>query len=390
MFSSRLRQAEGRNRLAIAIDRRRAAGLPIVDLTLSNPTHAGLTYPSGLLTSLAGDRSLRYEPSPFGLLDARQAVSNELARRDVDVPPNRIVLTASTSEAYSLLFKLLCDPGDVVLAPRPSYPLVEHLTDLDGVGVERYSLGYHGRWEIDVDHLREKAAAARVRAITVVHPNNPTGSLMTDCELDAVASIAREHDLALISDEVFADYAVSAGRVGSALQQDGALTFILGGLSKSIGLPQMKLGWIGVGGPAARVAEAMDRLETISDAYLSVSTPVQIAAADLLQRGVVIRTQIQERVRGNYAHLVKTSAARSSCSVLPVEAGWYAIVQIPAVRSEETIVLDLLEHAGVLVHPGYFFDFEREAFLVLSLLPEPDVFASATQALFGQIGSADD
>jgi alanine-synthesizing transaminase len=390
MFSSRLHQAEGRNRLAVAIDRRRAAGLPVVDLTLSNPTRAGLAYPSGLLASLAAERSLSYEPAPFGLPDARQAVSTELSRRGLRVPPNRIVLTASTSEAYSLLLKLLCDPGDAVLAPRPSYPLVEHLTDLDGVALEHYRLEFHGRWEIDLDHLREKSAAPRMRAIIVVHPNNPTGSVLTGTELAAVASIAREYDLALISDEVFADYAISAGHVGSALQQDSALTFILGGLSKSSGLPQMKLGWIGVGGPASRVGEAMDRLETICDAYLSVSTPVQVAAADLLQAGTSIRTQIQERVRGNYARLLKTSAAHSTCSVLPVEAGWYAVVQVPAVRPEESIVLDLLEHAGVLVHPGYFFDFEREAFLVLSLLPEPDVFASAATALFSQIGSADD
>jgi alanine-synthesizing transaminase len=387
MFSSRLRQAAGRNRLAVALDRHRAAGLPLIDLTLSNPTRAGIAYASGLLAPLAADRALCYQPEPFGLSSARQAVSDDLARRGLMVPAERIVLTASTSEAYSLLLKLLCDPGDGVLAPRPSYPLVEHLTDLDGVALEHYRLEFHGRWEIDLDELGEKAAGGRVRAIIMITPNNPTGSLVTAAELDAVASIAREHDLALVSDEVFADYPMSAVSPLSALRQQTALTFMLGGLSKSAGLPQLKLGWIGVGGPADLVADAMGRLEIICDAYLSVSTPVQMAAPELLKTGAATRARILERVRDNYARLVAASAMNPACAVLPVEAGWYAVVQVPAVRSEETIVLDLLERTGVLVHPGYFFDFEREAFLVVSLLPQPDAFDAATRAIFGQIGA---
>jgi alanine-synthesizing transaminase len=386
MFSSRLRQAAGRNRLAVALERRRAAGLPIIDLTLSNPTRAGLAYPNGLLAPMVHDRSLRYDPEPFGLLSPRQAVSDDHARRGLSLPAGRIVLTASTSEAYSLLFKLLCDPGDAVLAPRPSYPLVEHLTDLDGVALEHYRLGFHGRWELDLQDLRDKAVAARIRAIIMISPNNPTGSVVTDAELVAMAEIARDNDLALISDEVFTDYPISGTQPASALRQQTALTFTLGGLSKSVGLPQVKLGWITVGGPAALVADALERLETICDAYLSVSTPVQIAAPDLLNAGAAIRTQIQERVRGNWAQLTALASANPACSLLPAEAGWYAVVQVPAIASEDTIVLDLLEHTGVLVHPGYFFDFEREAFLVISLLPEPGVFACAAQALFGQTG----
>ena len=387
MFSSRVRQAAGRNRLAVALDRRRASGLPIIDLTLSNPTRARLAYPSGLLAPLAQDRSLCYEPHPFGLPSARQAVADDFARRGLSVPANRTVLTSSTSEAYSLLFKLLCDPGDAVLAPRPSYPLVEHLTDLDGVSLEHYRLEFHGRWELDLQDLREKAASGRMRAIIMINPNNPTGSVVTDAELDAVASIARERDLALISDEVFADYLMAGAQLAGALRQQTALTFALGGLSKSVGLPQVKLGWIAVGGPGALVADALERLETICDAYLSVSTPVQVAAPDLLTAGVAVRSQIQERVRGNYAQLAALASASPACNLMPVEAGWYAVVQVPALASEDTIVLDLLDEAGVLVHPGYFFDFEREAFLVVSLLPEPEVFASAAQALFGQIGT---
>lgn len=386
MFSSRLRQTAGRNRLAVALDRRRAAGLPITDLTLSNPTRAGLAYPSGLLAPMAHDRSLRYEPEPFGLLSARQAVSEDFARRGLSLSATRTVLTASTSEAYSLLFKLLCDPGDAVLAPRPSYPLIEHLADLDGVSIEHYRLEFHGRWELDLQELREKAGLERMRAIIMINPNNPTGSVVTGAELDAMAAIAHQHDLALISDEVFADYPIAGPPPDSAIRQQTALTFALGGLSKSVGLPQVKLGWMAVGGPPALVADALERLETLCDAYLSVSTPVQAAAPDLLNAGASVRIQIQERVRGNFTRLRALSSANPACAVLPVEAGWYAVVQVPALASEEAIVLELLEQTGVLVHPGYFFDFEREAFVVISLLPEPEVFAAAVQTLFDRMG----
>jgi alanine-synthesizing transaminase len=387
MFSSRLREAAGRNRLAVALDRRRADGHAIVDLTLSNPTRAGIVYPSDLLAPLSLDQSLSYDPEPFGLRSARQAVADDFARRGLTVPIHRTVLTASTSEAYSLLFKLLCDPGDAVLAPRPSYPLVEHLTNLDGVSLEHYHLEFHGRWEIDLQDVREKAGSGRVRAMIMISPNNPTGSVVTDAELDAMASLAHERDLALISDEVFADYPLSGTPPASALRQDVALTFALGGLSKSVGLPQVKLGWIAVGGPARLADAALERLETICDAYLSVSTPVQVAAADLLSAGASVRTQIQKRVRENFSHMKTLASAHPACAVLPAEAGWYAVVQVPAVASEDAIVLDLLDTTGVLVHPGYFFDFEREAFLVVSLLPEPQVFTSAVQALFGRIGA---
>jgi len=386
MFSSRLRQAAGRNRLAVAVERRRAAGLEILDLTLSNPTRAGFAYPRDLLAPMADARGLCYEPEPFGLLSAREAVSHHLERHAATVAPERIVLTASTSEAYSLLLKLLCDPGDTVLAPRPSYPLIEYLTDLEGVSLEHYRLEFHGRWEIDVDGLREKAGSGRMRAIIMISPNNPTGSSVTDRELDAVASIAHQHDLAIISDEVFSDYRIDGDAPRSALRQSDALTFALGGLSKSVGLPQVKLGWIAIGGGTPEVSAALDRLETICDAYLSVSTPVQVAAPELLVAGASVRAQIQNRVRGNYDALIAAVAAIPSCTVMPVEAGWYAIVQVPALASEDTIVVDLLNETGVLVHPGYFFDFEREAFLVVSLLPDPRVFAAAVEALLRQIG----
>jgi alanine-synthesizing transaminase len=387
MFSSRLRQMAGRNRLALALDERRASGAPIVDLTLSNPTHAGLAYPAGLLTPMGQDGALRYEPEPFGSIAARTAVSADFARRGLAVPANRTVLTASTSEAYSFLFKLLCDPGDVVLAPRPSYPLVEHLTALDGVSLEHYHLEFHGRWDVDLQDLRAKADSERVRAIIMVTPNNPTGSAVTRNELDAIAAIAHDRDLAIISDEVFADYAMSDARPVSALQQDTALTFALGGLSKSAGLPQVKLGWIAAGGPSPLVDAALERLETICDAYLSVSTPVQIAAPSLLSAGEAVRTLIRNRVRNNYGILAALASSNPACALMPVEGGWYAVVQVPAIASEDTIVLDLLETTGVLVHPGYFFDFEREAFLIISLLPEAEVFAAGAAAMFSRLGA---
>jgi aspartate/methionine/tyrosine aminotransferase len=373
----------------VAVERRRLAGCPVVDLTLSNPTRAGFTYPATLLEPLSDERALCYEPSPFGLLPARNAVGGEFARRGVSVPPERIVLTASTSEAYSLLFKLLCNPGEVVLAPRPSYPLVEHLTELDGVALEYYSLDIHGHWAIDIQGLRARLKAptgGRVKAVILISPNNPTGSVVSEAEIDEVAAAARDHDIALISDEVFADYAFS-GPPPTILRQDLVLSFALGGLSKSAGLPQLKLGWIGVGGPDAVVAEAMERLETICDAYLSVATPVQVAAPRLINRGSLVRAQIQQRTRENLATLRELAADYPACSVLPVEAGWYAVVQVPSTRSEEAIVVDLVERTGVLVHPGYFFDFDREAFIVLSLLPDTPIFASAVRVMLGEIGT---
>jgi aspartate/methionine/tyrosine aminotransferase len=389
MFSSRLRQPAGRNRLALALERRRSAGLPIADLTLSNPTRAGFAYPASLLEPLAQARAYCYEPEPFGLRPARQAVADDFVRRGMEVPWNRIVLTASTSEAYSLLFKLLCDPGDTVLAPRPSYPLVEHLTELDGVLLDHYTLESHGRWAIDVHGMREKLstpAGKRIRAIVMINPNNPTGSVVTDAELEAIAALADEHQVALIADEVFADYPISGPLPASVLRQQTALTFALGGLSKSVGLPQLKLGWIAIGGPPGLVAAAMERLEIISDAYLSVSTPVQVAARQLLEGGAAVRGQIQRRVRDNFACLCDLVSTCPACSVLPVDAGWYAVLQVPAVTSEEMIVLDVLDRTGVLVHPGYFFDFEREAFLVVSLLSESAVFADAMATLLGEVG----
>ena len=373
------------NRVTQALDRLRAAGAPVVDLTESNPTRVGLCYPPDALQPLADAAGLVYEPQPFGLLVARRAVAAALLRRGVSADAERLVLTASTSEAYSLLFKLLCDPGDHVLVPRPSYPLLEHLTCLDGVTPIPYALEYDGRWRIDLDGL-SRAVGPRARAVLLVNPNNPTGSFVTREELDAVAAICRDSSLALIGDEVFNRYPLEtdAADVPSVLDQKEALTFSLGGLSKAAGLPQLKLGWTIVDGPEGLVDEALARLELICDTYLSVSTPVQHAVPALLAVGETVAAQIAERIRANYRTLQRLAADHAASRVLHVEGGWYAVIQVPATRSEETLVLELLERDHVLVHPGYFFDFPREAFLVVSLLPDPDLLSQGVRRLLNR------
>ena len=383
MFSSRLKSDLTPNRLTQAVRQRREQGLPIIDLTESNPTGVGLDYPDDLLAPLAASRGLRYAPQPFGTIEARRAVAAEYARRGIDVDARRIALTASTSEAYSLLFKLLTGPGDEVLVPRPSYPLFEILTTLDGVVPRPYDLEYHGVWSIDVAGL-ERSWTPRTRAVLIVTPNNPTGSFVSRDELDRLARLCATQGAAIVADEVFADYELDRGvakTAGAALTRQDALVFALGGLSKSVGLPQVKLGWIATGGPDRLVSEALERLEIVCDTYLSVSTPVQLAAAELLDRGSSVRAQIQARIVSNYDRLRGLAARVPSCSVLAAGGGWSAVVQVPTVRPEEDLVLDLLDRDGVLAHPGYFFDFPRDSFLIVSLLPAPGEFATGIERL---------
>jgi len=284
------------------------------------------------------------------------------------------VLTTSTSEAYTLLFKLLCDPGDSVLVPQPSYPLFESLAGLDGVRADPYRLEYHGRWSIDRDSVRGVLSSS-TRAILVVTPNNPTGSMLRAADRDWLAALAAERDIAIISDEVFRDYTFEpAADAASFSGESRALTFVLGGLSKSAGLPQMKLGWIAVSGPEALAARAMDQLEVICDTYLSVTTSVQLAAPALIEAGRDVRAAIQERISRNLASLQRALAGESPVSLLTPEGGWSAVLRVPATESEEALVLRLLNEFRVIVHPGYFFDFATEAFLVVSLLPAPADF----------------
>lgn len=384
MFSSRVDADLAPNRLSAAIAQLRADGTPFADLTLSNPTRAGFDYPADLLAGFGNPRGLVYEPSPFGLASARAAVAADYARRGIRVDAGRIVLTASTSEAYSFLFKLLADPGDEILVPRPSYPLLAHLSRLDALVAREYDLEYHGAWSIDVDSV-ERALTDRTRALLLVSPNNPTGSFVTEAELDRLARLCAPRQIALVADEVFADYELSPGtgrRRGSPLERQDVLSFSLGGLSKSVGLPQVKLAWIGVAGPPDAVGASLERLELVCDTYLSVSTPVQAAAAELLAGGAAVREQIAARVAANYRSLVGRAAATPACRVLAADGGWYAIVQVPSTQSEEEIVLGLLAREHVLTHPGYFFDFPREAFLVVSLLVPRTPFESAIDRLF--------
>jgi hypothetical protein len=377
VFSRRLPPDLVPNQLANALARLRAEGRPIIDLTESNPTRAGFSYPDDLLASLAEPRGVVYAPHALGLPPARRAVADDYGRRGIQIDPARIALTASTSEAYALLFKILCDPGDEVLIPRPSYPLFEHLTRLEGVSARSYGLDYEGSWAVDVGSI-ERAWSPRTRAVVTVHPNNPTGSYVRAGELDRIAALCASRDAALVADEVFADYPLkptAAESAGRMLDRRDALVFSLGGLSKSVGLPQVKLGWVAMAGPDALVHAAIDRLEVVCDAYLSVSTPVQLAAAELLGRGAVVRRQIQNRVVGNLCQLVDLTGRVPASRVLDVEGGWYAVLHVPSIGTEEDLVLDLLTTDGVLVHPGYFFDFPRESYLIVSLLPSPDVFA---------------
>jgi len=339
-------------------------------LTNSNPTRAGFDYPADLLAPLADPSALAYDPQPLGALAARSAVAHDYRRHDLDVSPERVVLTASTSDAYSQLFKLLADAGDEVLVPRPSYPLFEHLTALDLVVARPYDLEYHGVWSIDFASI-ERALSPRTRAVLIVSPNNPTGSFVAAGELDRLVDVCRRHDAALIADEVFADYELHPGAAraaGRALARNEVLSFTLGGLSKSVGLPQLKLGWIAIAGPELAVRPALERLELIGDTYLGVSTPVQAAAAHVLTAGADVRRQIADRVRANYRSLQTSVTAVPSCGVLRTDAGWSAVIQVPALEPEEDFVEHLLTGSGVLAHPGHFFDFPHESFLIVSLL----------------------
>lgn len=384
MFSSRLPRQLSANTFSAAIAALREQGVTLHDLTVTNPTRAGLIGSPATLEALSDVAGLTYDPAPFGMASAREAVAVEMSSADLTVDPSRVVLTASTSEAYSLLFKLLCDPGDLVLTPEPSYPLFDLLTRLDGVVSAPYQLEHHGVWSIDRDSLMT-AATDRARAILIVSPNNPTGSMLRAADREWLVAFARERGLALISDDVFSGYPIEPRPdASSLLGENRVLTFTLGGLSKSAGLPQVKLGWIVVSGPAREVDEALQRLEVICDTYLSVSTPVQVAAASLIEHGRHIRRQILERLETNYRALTTACARHPAVRLLSVEGGWCAVIQVPSTIGEEALVMRLLQDAHVLVHPGYFFDFHTGTRLVVSLLTEPGSFAAGVAAVLAR------
>lgn len=387
MFSSRFHWDLRPNPLTRLLREKRASGAAILDLTESNPTRTGLRYPREIMEALADPRALTYDPQPAGSLEACEAVCRYYAESGLTVEPDRILLTASTSEAYAYLFKLLADPGDEVLAPRPSYPLFEFLATMESVRVATYPLVYHGGWSIDC-HALAAAVNERTRAIIVVNPNNPTGSFLKRDELQFLIELSQATGVALISDEVFADYAFAEDerRVRTLAGSAEALAFSMSGLSKIAGLPQMKLGWIVISGPPAARAEAQEKLELIADTYLSVGTPVQQAASRLLERGKSVQAQIASRTRANLDFVNAMVGSDSAVRVLVVEGGWYATLQVPRVRREEEWVLELLASDKVLVQPGFFFDFESEAYLVVSLLTEPATFREGCRRLLARVG----
>ena len=376
MFSNRTNWHLAPNDLTRVLKEVRASGQEIFDLTISNPTEAGVRPdPEAVIGALVNPDALTYDPQPRGLLEARNAVCRYYheAHRVFDLDPGRLILTTSTSEAYSYVFRLLCNPDDEILVPKPSYPLFEFLAVLCDVKLVPYPLIYDHGWQIDFDSLY-KAATPRLRAVIVVHPNNPTGSYVSAPETSALNDFCRDYNSSLIVDEVFLDYAHDGEPRSSFAANADALTFTLSGISKISALPQMKLAWLVTSGPKEAVAQAGARLEVIADTYLSMNTPIQLAAAAFLELRKQIQPILLDRLRANLAQLDRQLAAHPACTRLQAEGGWYVVVRVPSVGSDEDLAIRLLRHAEVSVHPGHFYDFAGEGHLVLSLITEPNIF----------------
>jgi len=383
MFSDRTNWKLARNSLTEALDQAIARGVPVLDLTLSNPTRAGLRYEdSQILQSLASPQAMDYDPQPKGLPIARAVVARyyQTDHGIHTLDHERVTMTTSTSEGYSFVFRLLCNPGDELLVPKPSYPLFEFLADLQDVKLIPYPLIYDHGWQMDL-HPLQKAVTTRTRGVVVVHPNNPTGSFVHAHERDSLNQFCREHKLAVIVDEVFLDYALDSGSHESFAANREALTFTLSGVSKISALPQMKVAWIVASGPDDDVAAAQARLEVIADTYLSMNAAIQWATPALLEQRKSLQRQLMNRVRANLAELDRQLAAQSSCQRLTVEGGWYAILRVPVTRTDEELAVDLLRRKSVLVHPGHFYDFPSDGYLVLSLITLEQEFAQGTSRL---------
>jgi alanine-synthesizing transaminase len=425
-FSDRTDWKLAQNRFSVAVDEVRVSGTKILDLTVSNPTRAGLRYDErAILGALASPRALDYDPQAKGLLAARQAVSGyyrdqsrrgerdvasnvagDEPRHGIDVDPERIVLTTSTSEGYSFVFRLLCNAGDELLVPKPSYPLFEFLADLEDVRLVPYPLIYDHGWQMDFPSL-ERVVTERTRGVVVVHPNNPTGSYVSAGEMEMLNSFCREHGLAVIADEVFLDYGLEHSSSDVALSTNSrslhapvdrhspirrlgrddrleghasfagnrdVLTFTLSGLSKVAAMPQMKVAWVVTGGPRELVDAAMGRLEVIADTYLSMNAPIQWAVPALLEQRKDIQRQLMERVYANLAELDRQLAGQKACERLSVEGGWYAVLRVPVTRSDEELAIELVREKAVVVHPGHFYDFPGDGYLVLSLITSAEEF----------------
>jgi len=384
MFAKRTNWNFTPNRLSEVLSANRAAGKLLLDLTVSNPTECGFEYDrSAILNALGNPAALSYEPDPRGLESARRAVAGYYADRKEEVSAEDIFLTTSTSEAYSYVFRTLCDPGDEVLIPSPSYPLFDLLADIQDVSLVRYPLDYFTRdreavndhgWQIDF-HALEQAITPRTRGVIVVHPNNPTGHFAKQAEIAKLNSICSAHQIAIIADEVFLDFALEENRPASFAANRGASTFTLSGLSKISGLPQMKAAWLIAGGPPQWKSEAVARLEVIADTYLSVNAPVQLAIPSFLEQRHAFQEQVISRVRRNLAELDRQLAAQKTSSRLIVEGGWCAVLRVPATRSDEDLAIELLTTQGVSVHPGHFYEFPADGYLVASLITPERTFS---------------
>lgn len=375
MFSRRTSWKLTPNRFAEAQQQALSSGREVLDLTVSNPTRAELHYePEAIVHAFSNPEMLDYDPQPKGLLSARKAVAAYYRKQEVSgLDPERIVLTTSTSEGYGYVFRLLCNPEDEILVPKPSYPLFEFLADLQDVKLVPYPLLYDHGWQIDFPSLY-KAVNHRTRAVVVVHPNNPTGSYVSRVEQGELNKFCREYNLAIVADEVFLDYSLDGAPRQTFAVNSEALTFTLSGVSKISGLPQMKLAWVVTSGPAEQQKAAIERLEVIADTYLSMSAPVQLAAPVLLDQRKNIQPLLLDRVRENLAELDRLLANQKSCERLAVDGGWYAVLRVPATRSDEDLVIEILKQQSVLVHPGHFYDFPADGYLVLSLITPPSHF----------------
>lgn len=364
----------------------RADNIPILDLTESNPTQCGFSYPKDeIVASLTEEANLRYTPTPRGNLSAREAICRYYQEKGLQVDPQQIFLTASTSEAYSYLFRLLVNPGEGVLFPCPSYPLFSFLGDLNDVRIDTYTLDYSDQWSIDLECMRQ-GFCEDLKAVVLVNPNNPTGSFISHGELEEINTLCRKQNIALICDEVFADFTLGEDKDHTSLvSNDQVLTFVLGGVSKTLGLPQMKLSWIIINGPQSLVNASIERLEVIADTYLSVNTPTQNALPLWLSHRKTIQTEINNRINSNFKSLKEHANKIDECQVLEADGGWYAVLKIPDKMSEEQWILTFLNQDHVAVHPGYFFDFPTEAFIIVSLLPLTDTFTDGVKRIFKRI-----
>jgi alanine-synthesizing transaminase len=390
VFSDRTRWNLQSNRLSDALVAHRASGKPLLDLTASNPTQCGFRYDrESILKPLCNPAALEYDPHPKGSLSARDAVAAYYASHNAAISADDVILTTSTSEAYSMVFRAICNPGDEILIPEPSYPLFDFLADIHDVKLTRYPLLYDHGWQMDL-HALERAITSRTRGAIVVHPNNPTGHFSKPDEMAELGRICGERDMAVIADEVFLDFSLTERKPSSFATNRDALTFVMSGLSKIAGLPQMKASWLIVGGPERIKQEALARLEVIADTYLSMNTPVQLALPAFLALRRGFQQQSMARIRKNLAVLDRHLAAQKACARLEVEGGWYLVLRVPATRPDEDLAVELLTQENVYVHPGHFYDFVESGYLILSLMtPESDFDRGigVLLSMFGPLGN---